>query len=73
MLEELENVWEGMEGNEYDDAMTKTCAIFCGVHGDKKRSMLKFLAKFFSQQSYTGQRVVATALLAEFVNHSGRL
>jgi len=32
--------------------------------------LLKFLAKFYSGQSAHGQRVVATTILSEFVNHS---
>lgn len=72
MLEKIaaKDVWERMKGKEYDDAITDAAAVFCEVNADKKRSMLKFLARFFSQQSYVGQRVVATAILAEFVNHS---
>lgn len=66
-----DNVFVEMTTASYDDATTKATRIFCGLHGDKKRSLLKFLAKFYSQQSYNGQRVVATSLLAEFVNHSG--
>lgn len=38
--------------------------------GDMKRNLIKFLSRFYSPQSFYGQRVVATALLAEFVNHS---
>ena len=34
-------------------------SIVCGVHANKKRDLLQFLAKFYSQQSYVGQvRVV---------------
>jgi hypothetical protein len=66
-----QSVWDKMKTEEYDDAITEAACIFCEFNPDKKRAMLKFLARFFSQQSYTGQRVVATAILAEFVTHSG--
>ncbi len=44
--------------------------IISTIHPTHKRPLLSFLAKFYSQQSYVGQRTVATAMLAEFVNHS---
>lgn len=63
-------VWPVLEKSSYDDGMTTVTRAFSEVHPDRKRAVLQYLARFFSQQSYTGQRIVATAMLAEFVNHS---
>ena len=65
-----ESVWPLLEGSSYDDGMTCVTRCFCEVHPEKKRVVLQFLSKFYSQQSYTGQRIVATSILSEFVNHS---
>jgi hypothetical protein len=65
-----EQVWPLLESPAYDDGMTSVTRIFSELHPDRKRALLNFLAKFYSQQSYTGQRIVATAMLAEFVCHS---
>jgi hypothetical protein len=67
---EKDKVWPVLEGKTYDDAVTTVTKLICGVHISRKRELLAFLSKFYSQQSYIGQRVVATAMLAEFVNHS---
>eukprot|EP00808_Paulinella_micropora_P010521 g49339.t1 len=56
---------------KYDDAVTELTKLFCQVHPKAKRPLLKFLANFYSQQSFTGQRVVATSMLAQFVMQSG--
>ena len=63
-------VWPVLEGASYDDGMTTFTRCFSEIHPNRKRSLLQFLGKFYSQQSYTGQRIVATAMLAEFVNHA---
>lgn len=67
---DAEAVWPMLEGKNYDDGITIVTRCFSEVHSDRKRDLLTFLSKFYSQQSYTGQRIVATAMLAEFVNHS---
>lgn len=63
-------VWPVLEGASYDDGMTTFTRCFSELHPGRKRALLQFLGKFYSQQSYTGQRIVATAMLAEFVNHA---
>jgi len=65
------SVWPALENaDSYDEGVTCLIRCFSEEHPDRKRELLEVLAKFFSPQSYTGQRVVATAILAEFVNHS---
>ena len=54
----------------YDDSITLICRAVCGHHPGEKPLLLAYLTKFFSQQSYTGQRIVATSVLAELVTHS---
>jgi len=63
-------IWETLKKAKYDDGVTKLTAVFCQEHQKAKRALLKFLSNFYSQQSFTGQRIVATTMLAEFVNHS---
>ena len=65
-----ESVWPVLESPFYDDGMTTVTRCFSEVHPERKRALLAFLAKFYNNQSYSGQRIVATAMLAEFVNHS---
>ena len=62
-------MWEVLKTRDFDEGICTASRVFCQVHGDKKRSLIKFLSRFYSQQSFHGQRVVATALLGEFVNH----
>ena len=65
------DVWKGLASPHYDDAITVVCRSLCSHHPTElKPALLAYLAKFFSQQSYTGQRIVATAMLAELVSHS---
>jgi len=65
-------VWPVLEqANHYDDGMTTVTRAISEVHPTRKRALLAYLSKYFSQQSYTGQRIVATAMLAEFTNHAG--
>lgn len=73
MFTDLEDgkVWKQLEGNDYDDGITEVARSFSVAQPDRKRSLLQFLGHFYSQQSYEGQRVCATSMLAEFVNHSG--
>jgi len=72
MVAELDaaGVWRRLEGSGYDDGMTLMCRSMCVHHGELKVGLLQFLAKFFALQSYPGQRIVATSLLAELVTHS---
>lgn len=65
-----ETVWPMLEGSSYDDGMTIVTRCFSEVHPEKKRALLQFLSKFYNNQSYAGQRVVATAMLAQFVCHA---
>lgn len=67
---EKEGSFAGLETKTYDDAVTIVTRVVCTVHPDKKRHLLSFLSKFYSQQSYVGQRIVATSMLAQFVVHS---
>ena len=62
-------VWPVLEAASYDDGMTTFTKAFSEVHPERKRALLQFLGRFYSQQSYTGQRIVATSMLAEFVCH----
>ena len=72
MTAELEaaGVWRRLEGGGYDDGMTLMCRSMCVHHAEMKVPLLNYLGKFFSLQSYPGQRIVATSLLAELVTHS---
>jgi hypothetical protein len=65
-----DQVWDVFEGNNYDDAITQFTRLWCGIHTTKMLGLLRFLARFYSQQSYVGQRVAAVAILAEFVNQT---
>jgi hypothetical protein len=38
--------------------------IFCTDHTTQKRPILAFISKYFTQQSYFGQRSVVTSMLA---------
>jgi hypothetical protein len=67
---EAQNVWKVVLTVNFDDGITLFTRIFSSEHPGRKRSLLQFLGHFFSQQSYEGQRITATAMLAEFVNHS---
>jgi hypothetical protein len=62
--------WEMLTSVEFDDAITILTKAVCVTYPKAKRKFLEFLAHFYSSQSYYGQRVVATAMLAEFVNQS---
>ena len=72
MVAELDaaGVWRRLEGGGYDDGMTLMCRSLCVHHAEMRAPLLEYLAKFFSLQSYPGQRIVATSLLAELVTHS---
>ena len=72
MVAELDaaGVWRRLEGAGYDDGMTLMCRSMCVHHAECKVGLLGYLGKFFSLQSYAGQRIVATSLLAELVTHS---
>ena len=72
MVAELDaaGVWRRLEGSQYDDGMTLMCRSMCVHHAEQKVGLLAYLGKFFSLQSYPGQRIVATSLLAELVTHS---
>ena len=63
-------VWRRLEGGSYDDGMTVVCRSMCVHHAEQRVALLNYLGKFFSLQSYGGQRIVATSLLAELVTHS---
>jgi hypothetical protein len=63
-------VWSKLDSATYDDSVSVITKIVCAETPAVKRALLTFLAPFYSQQAYTGQRVVATAMLAEFVSHS---
>ena len=65
------DVWKGLATPHYDDSITLICRSLCTHHpAELKPAILAYLGKFFSQHSYTGQRIVATAVLAELVTHS---
>ena len=73
MQAELEaaDVWKTLSSSaQYDDGVTLACRALCTHHAELRPALLSFLSKFLSQQSYTGQRIVATAMLAELVTHS---
>ena len=72
MMAELDaaGVWRRLEGSGYDDGMTLMCRSMCVHHAELRVALLEYLGKFFSLQSYPGQRIVATSLLAELVTHS---
>lgn len=63
-------VWSKLDSATYDDSVSVITKTVCSELPQLKRELLEFLAHFYSQQAYTGQRVVATAMLAEFVSHS---
>jgi hypothetical protein len=71
LLATLEDeLWTGFESKTYDDSITQFIRVWCGVRPEKMLSLLRFLARFYSQQAYVGQRVAAVAILAEFVNQT---
>jgi hypothetical protein len=73
LLAELDaaDVFKGLTTPQYDDSVTLICRALCTYHPPALRpAILAYLGKFFSQQSYTGQRIVATSMLAELVTHS---
>jgi flagellar motor protein MotB len=70
LLREVSDAWETMDSETYDDAITVVTRQVCRHKPGKMGEILTFLSSFYSQQAYVGQRVVATAMLAEFVSHS---
>jgi hypothetical protein len=69
---EQQGTWAQFASELYDDGITGCTKFFCEIanHSAMKVPVLEFLARFYNQQSHNGQRIVATAMLAEFVNHA---
>jgi len=62
--------WSELDSEHYDDAITHLTKSLCIAKPEYRRGMLDFLNAFYSPQAYVGQRVVATTMLAEFINHA---
>jgi len=72
LTKEVENPWATLDSATYDDAITVITREICQHKPETMAEFLTFLSNFYSQQSYMGQRIVATTMLAEFVTHSSQ-
>ena len=67
-----EELWTKLEGKDFDDGIAEFTDAFCEVVSERsvKVGLIKFLSGFLSQRAYFGQRIAATSVLGQFVNHS---
>jgi len=66
---EMEDRWKRLEAPEYVRVITDITAELAKSHPVEKENMYKFLLPYM-KGNYPGQRVVASTVIAELVNHT---